>query len=998
MEKKNAMRILEEIKSSDLIENRVQLLTQLAQLDTQENSDVASFLQSLTTLWEDTTCLDVSQCLLNKAILHVASKYLALDRSDCSQYFLAFGIKVSQWCAKHLYMSVMSMEESQEEEHSNIFFQLLLDYLRFSASSFTAIGKICFMSDEASAVTVHKFVSEQLNLTKEVILNAKKVESFSLEIFKAVQGVIDSIVRLCKEFSPTVNQCVNEMKTNGNVGISTMEEGNNVCNLVSIITMGVKSMSELGMLAARDGGNLVTILNTSWKGVISLLQIDKQTLASKVDVGEIILKLISLIKESLRFSAVAWSCSVKENISATEARRVFLPVKFYLINAVKVAALFPNQVSMVFKEISLCILMISAFKVSLSQQTHGKYASEVMTDLLEKTTVDLLNALLNAGEITQELRLSLLDSLFIDEQCFPTQVCNKQGHGSQTEPSLVDILSLSVESAASARGLLLARVVLFQAVMRYSSELEEDAKLAITRKLQWLLDVLTDEKVYTSVLSSQLPMADGSGKTIVWESMFSALLLSLKTLMITLSSSPAWEELETLLLKNLLHPHFLCWQIVMELWCFWARHATDVTVANVIDKLCIFMLSMSTSEAPLCPDSVLRRTAKSICFLLTHSPKSLTAQVYKNISTESRSESAPDAYLALLLEGFPLNFLPDRMISDAKKQIVAEFFHFIENFTEKTSNSSRYFVQGGPVVALSACLGILKMSIPEIDSRTLKFGVALIQKLRNSKDEMTRVRYTEILSETLSIISRSEQLYTCQEMDNVITELQRLFITETDNSQHHLHKLKPSLALFLSGLSNYEMSETETCPKSRAVWELYHLLLRKRHWALVHHAVTAFGYFCARTGCAQLWRFVPEDAALAFDIASGKEAKTERFMSELKMFLEKEQALLSTTASQEELEMLSKESTQVKATVQKLLEGRKQQRSVEVEKQSNKRRKLPEGICRGVELLQKGMKRINEGLSEMSSDESQDFQKSLLNQFSCLEDLVSHLVSLAASE
>ncbi|CAG7900258.1 unnamed protein product, partial [Brassica rapa] len=57
-----------------------------------------------------------------------------------------------------------------------------------------------------------------------------------------------------------------------------------------------------------------------------------------------------------------------------------------------------------------------------------------------------------------------------------------------------------------------------------------------------------------------------------------------------------------------------------------------------------------------------------------------------------------------------------------------------------------------------------------------------------------------------------------------------------------------------------------------------------------------------------------------------------------------------------------------KATVQKLLEGRKQQRSMEVEKQSNKRRKLPEGICRGVELLQKGMKRINEGLSEMSSD------------------------------
>ncbi|KAH0905593.1 hypothetical protein HID58_037420 [Brassica napus] len=703
---KNAIRILDEIKSSDLMENRVQLLTRLGQLDPQDNPDVPSFVESLTTLWEDFTCLDVSQCLLNKAILPVASKYLALDRPDCCHYFLAFGIKVSQWCAKHLNMSVMSMEESQEEEHSNVFFQvgdfsLLLDYLGFSASSFTAIGKICFMRDETAAVTVRKFVSEQLILTKEVILNAKcvallssvnsfhfnlgqKVESFSSEIFKAAHVVIDSVV--------------------------------------------------------------------------------------------------------------------------------------------------------------------------------------------------------------------------------PT------------------------------------------------------------------------------------------GKTIIWESMFSALLLSLKALMITLSSSPAWEELETFLLQNLLHPHFLCWQIVMELWCFWVRHATEDVMANMIDKLCVFMMSISTSETPLCPDSVLRRTAKSICLLLTHSHKSLTARVYKNISTESRSESASDAYLALLLEGFPLNFLPDQTKNDAKRQIVADFFHFIENFSEKPSESSRYTVHGAPVYALSACLGILKTSMPEIDSKTLKFAIALVQKLRNSKDEMTRDRYTEILSETLSIISRSEQLYTCQEMDSVITELQRLLISETDKHHHHLYKSEPSLALFLSGLINYEMSETETCPKSRGVWELYHLLLRKRHWALVHHAVTAFGYFCARTSCSQLWRFVPEDDALAFDIGSGKEAKTERFMSELKMFLEKEQALLSTTPSQEELELLSKEGMEVKATVEKLLKERKKQRLVEAEKRPNKRRKLPEGICRGVELLQNGMKRINEGLSELGSDESEEFQKSLLNQFSCLEDLVSHLVSLAASD
>ena len=47
-------------------------------------------------------------------------------------------------------------------------------------------------------------------------------------------------------------------------------------------------------------------------------------------------------------------------------------------------------------------------------------------------------------------------------------------------------------------------------------------------------------------------------------------------------------------------------------------------------------------------------------------------------------------------------------------------------------------------------------------------------------------------------------------------------------------------------------------------------------------------------------------------------------MSELKMFLEKEHALLSTTPSQEELELLSKEGMEVNPIVQKLLEERKQ--------------------------------------------------------------------------
>uniref|UniRef100_A0A0D3CHI3 Uncharacterized protein n=1 Tax=Brassica oleracea var. oleracea TaxID=109376 RepID=A0A0D3CHI3_BRAOL len=72
------------------------------------------------------------------------------------------------------------------------------------------------------------------------------------------------------------------------------------------------------------------------------------------------------------------------------------------------------------------------------------------------------------SELTQEFKLTVLDSLFVDD---------KQSHDSQTKTSLVNIWSISFKSASSARVLVLARVVFFRSVMRYSFELGEDAKL-----------------------------------------------------------------------------------------------------------------------------------------------------------------------------------------------------------------------------------------------------------------------------------------------------------------------------------------------------------------------------------------------------------------------------------------------------------------------------------------------------------------------------------------
>lgn len=55
---------------------------------------IISSLTSGWNLWEGFTCLDVSQCLLNKAILDVAARYLEGDSFRGQGRFLTLGTKV----------------------------------------------------------------------------------------------------------------------------------------------------------------------------------------------------------------------------------------------------------------------------------------------------------------------------------------------------------------------------------------------------------------------------------------------------------------------------------------------------------------------------------------------------------------------------------------------------------------------------------------------------------------------------------------------------------------------------------------------------------------------------------------------------------------------------------------------------------------------------------------------------------------------------------------
>ena len=58
--------------------------------------------------------------------------------------------------------------------------------------------------------------------------------------------------------------------------------------------------------------------------------------------------------------------------------------------------------------------MISTLRVSLSHEKVFKVASEVLVELLENLCLDLLNSLLNSNLLGQELKLEIMDWLFIE--------------------------------------------------------------------------------------------------------------------------------------------------------------------------------------------------------------------------------------------------------------------------------------------------------------------------------------------------------------------------------------------------------------------------------------------------------------------------------------------------------------------------------------------------------------------------------------------------------
>lgn len=530
------------------------------------------------------------------------------------------------------------------------------------------------------------------------LIALQRIPIIGSELLKAAQMTVDAVTRLCKVYCNGVKWDVYSAKTEDE-SIRDCKETENGDHVIHVTNCTITKLCELGTAAANDGGSLVSLLNMSWKGVVSLLQFGKGFLAAKVNITAVIMNLISLARESLRCAAETWSSSMKEKVSVAEAKRIFLPVKFYLINAVRIISQYQTQALLVYKEITLLVVMISTFRISLSMMEHLKSASEVLAEILEPTSLHLLNSLLNSAQVKQEDKFQILDWLF----SYGSNVSSEADSNNSNHNSLDVIFSISSNAMNKEKVLFVGRVALFLSLLTCAPDLEDDIRFGIAGKLGWLLDMLVDEDVYGCVLVLQAPTVYGSSQNheLTYQPMFCAVLHALKTFIIVVSSSLAWNEVESFLIENLFHPHFLCWDIITELWCFILRHAECNMVNDIVDKFCT-LLMLTSQESVLFPDSALRKAARLICILVTYGPEFMVDRVYSTIFDSSRSQYALNVHVALLMEGFPLNFLSEKKRSIAKQRIITQYYDFLESFADMSHGENA--VYGAPVFALCAAL------------------------------------------------------------------------------------------------------------------------------------------------------------------------------------------------------------------------------------------------------------------------------------------------------
>lgn len=509
----------------------------------------------------------------------------------------------------------------------------------------------------------------------------QKICNVLSEVLKVAQTILEGTRALCTTYSDAskMDTATKEEKLNK---IGEL----NFTSLVSKITRhAIQTSYEIGVFAASGGGTYVTLLNLSWKGVVTLLQTNKGALDEKLKVGDIITTLISLALKMLKSASESWSVlTLEAGPSIAEAKRAFLPIKFFLINAVRICSAFPLDALVVQREIVGCALVISNLGLYFSRETRLRAASEAIAEYVGPTSFILLQAVLSSDAMDLGAKCEVIGCLFQNKQ--------EVDFLKTKEPDMLASMFSTDYDAPLPGGILL-----FLNLLRTSPSLGESTTIELSKCLGNLFSSLIDERTYSFVLGLEIPVLENSkpAPEITWKLMYTFVVQTLKAFLIFVaasSSAAAWMEVETVLLENLFHTHYLCVEITTELLCFVLHHAEAALTYQIIENI----LSLLRIVAP---HGLSPRIARAFNTLLACASSDIVDRIYTLISNDEKS----GIYLQLLMEGFPFDSLSENVKRIAIRRLFMVLNEFMEAYCRENGGTCTDLI-GFPVHALASAL------------------------------------------------------------------------------------------------------------------------------------------------------------------------------------------------------------------------------------------------------------------------------------------------------
>ncbi|XP_024530174.1 uncharacterized protein LOC9659504 isoform X1 [Selaginella moellendorffii] len=665
----------------------------------------------------------------------------------------------------------------------------------------------------------------------------------------------------------------------------------------------LQALVEIGAKAAAPG-----LVSVSWRVAARLLEMEAfhNVAAGSISISNIISTLLSLASEWLTL-ALRPTQSLLDDTSGNLKSQHLVMVKFYVVHALRISRAYLSEAVLVQKAIAGFSINISALLLVLENgQPFLETISNDLSVQVAPPSLAFLHTLLSSEKIQVHSKRELIEYITNGDV--------------QLEDMVVNVLG---EAASCQRYSSAAEVVVFIQLLQLSREFQADVLFQLSRKLDWLLERLSEMPLHAMLLQQRALVSIDAKPGM--QLLYLSVLQALEAFVLAAASKvEVWEEVERFIFRNAIHRFSICRELLLDLWSFIFKVGNEKLCQAHLEALLSLYRYLSSSSYGDMHSEILEDFARLICRLAKFAPGSVRARLTSSVFKRDVFTAKSSAVIASLLlrRGFAI---PKNI---ALEQVRAALDVISSNsFPTKEE-------------ALSILLDLSS------ESHTFQRDVSnKISKLLLSIIDKAAVG-SPLLSKAVLGLARLKAVFSDSDIENAVITLKDKL------SSHHEQledrpELKIHLPELLTSLADITFQEEEPDSQIQAIWKLYHLALAEKHWALVHAGLTSFSEFAATTSCNDLWRFLPADAALSFD-SSGDTVMEDGFMAAVRLFLEKATDRTALSMSDGDLELLREECESQRASQDKLL----RQTGTAKQEQGNEATAAVTKIREGIALLQ----------------------------------------------